>query len=171
LTAHADFLEEFLRMDRQNGIKGNEIYEFDEFRLDPVERRLSYGDASIPVPPKTLDALIVLVQNAGNLLDKEVLHRLLWPDIFVEEVTLARSISDLRAILGKHSDVKYIETVPKHGYRFVGKIRIANAQRRVPASRQNSGEGLSPDLEPMIAVLPESGVKSGVFSSGESRVR
>jgi TolB-like protein len=139
-------------MDRQNGIK--EIYEFDQFRLEPVERRLSYGGAPIIVPPKTLDALIVLVQSAGNLLHKEVLHRHLWPDTFVEEFTLARSISDLRAILRKHSDVKYIETVPKHGYRFVGNIQITHALDHGPASRPNSGQALSPNLGPMIAVLP-----------------
>ena len=103
MRAFTDFLEDFLR-----------VYEFDRFRLDPAERRLFHAGAPVALTPKTLDTLIALVENAGNLLHKDALHKLLWPDTFVGDVTLARNISDLRAILGQHSPAKYIETVSKH---------------------------------------------------------
>jgi len=127
-----DFLEDFLR-----------VYEFDRFRLDPSERRLFHAGAPIAVTPKALDTLIALVENAGNLLHKEVLHKLLWPDTFVEDVTLARNISDLRAVLSRHSAAKYIETVSKHGYRFIGEVQLIE-----------NADTISANSEPMIAVLP-----------------
>jgi DNA-binding winged helix-turn-helix (wHTH) protein len=100
------------------------IYAFDRFTLDPRERRLIHAGDHVALAPKVLDTLIVLVQNAGSLLSKEELHRRLWSDTFVEDVTLARSISDLRTALGRFSESKYIETVPKHGYRFVSGVNV-----------------------------------------------
>lgn len=119
-------------------------YEFDRFRLDPGERRLFHAGSLVALTPKTLDTLIALVENAGNLLHKEVLHKLLWPDTFVEDVTLARNVSDLRAALGQHSAAKYIETVSKHGYRFIGEVHPVD----------NADTISSANSEPMVAVLP-----------------
>ncbi len=129
------------------------IYEFDRFRLDPSERRLIHAGSPVALAPKVLDTLIVLLQNTGCLLSKEDLHRHLWPDTFVEDVTLARSISDLRAVLGQYSEAKYIETVPKHGYRFIGTVEMSispnpKTNRSVPDGRSSTGRSL------MIAVLP-----------------
>ena len=95
----------------------------------------------------------MLIQNAGSLLSKQELHRQLWPDTFVEDVTLARSISDLRAALGLYSESKYIETVPKHGYRFVSDVDVTTypspaADLGVPNTQPSTRRGL------MIAVLP-----------------
>jgi TolB-like protein/tetratricopeptide (TPR) repeat protein len=123
---------------------GRKIYEFDRFRLNPRERRLFHAGAPIALTPKTLDTLIALVESGGNLLHKEVLHQLLWPDTFVEDVTLARNISDLRAVLGQYSAAKYIETVPKHGYRFIGTVHATDDAYVVSSSNS----------EPMVAVLP-----------------
>ena len=103
----------------------HKIYAFDRFTLDPRERRLTHAGHPVALAPKVLDTLIVLVQNAGRLLSKQELHRHLWPDTFVEDVTLARSISDLRTALGLYSESKYIETVAKHGYRFASHVDVS----------------------------------------------
>lgn len=128
------------------------IYEFDRFRLDPSERRLVHAGSPVAVAPKVLDTLILLVQNAGSLLSKEDLHGRLWPDTFVEDVTLARSISDLRAVLRQHSEAKYIQTVPKHGYRFVGNVEVSLSSK-LKAQRSVS-DGRSTGRSLMVAVLP-----------------
>jgi TolB-like protein/tetratricopeptide (TPR) repeat protein len=131
----------------------HKIYAFDRFTLDPRERRLTHAGHPVALAPKVLDTLIVLVQNAGRLLSKQELHRHLWPDTFVEDVTLARSISDLRTALGLYSESKYIETVAKHGYRFASHVDVSAH----PSSA--AGVGAS-DMPPstrkglMIAVLP-----------------
>src|SRR6185369_10395457 len=101
-------------------------YEFGPFRLDAPERRLTRGGEVVPLPPKVFDTLVALVEASGRLIDKEELMTRLWPDTFVEEGTLARNISDLRKVLGESSrneGNKYIETVPKSGYRFVSAVQ------------------------------------------------
>jgi DNA-binding winged helix-turn-helix (wHTH) protein/pimeloyl-ACP methyl ester carboxylesterase len=94
-------------------------YLFDSFVVDVDERRLLRGDEEIHVRGKIFDTLCVLVENAGRLVRKDELMRAVWPDSVVEENNLDHSISHLRKVL--HPG-KYIETVPRHGYRFVGTL-------------------------------------------------
>src|SRR5712691_5554 len=99
-------------------------YEFGPFRLDSAERRLMRNGEPVALAPKVLDTLLALVESPGRLLPKDELISGLWPDTFVEEVTLARNISDLRKALGEASkEQRYIETVPKRGYRFVAEVK------------------------------------------------
>src|SRR5206468_2984437 len=71
------------------------------------------------LPPKSFDLLLLLVESGGRALSKGELMRTLWPDTFVEEANLSFQVSVLRKILGDDGP-KWIETVPKHGYRFAG---------------------------------------------------
>lgn len=99
------------------------VYEFGPFRLDSAERLLLRDGEPISVTPKVFDTLLVLVENGGHLVEKDELMKRLWPDTFVEEVTLARNISDLRKALGEGAnEQKYIATIPKRGYRFVASV-------------------------------------------------
>jgi TolB-like protein/DNA-binding winged helix-turn-helix (wHTH) protein len=100
------------------------IYEFGPFHLDPAERLLLREQVQVQVPPKAFDALVVMVQNRGRLLGKDELLRTVWPDTFVEESNLAQHISILRKALRDGEDgFQYIETVPRHGYRFTAEVR------------------------------------------------
>src|SRR5713226_9230115 len=96
------------------------LYEFAAFRLDAAERLLLRDGRPVPLTPKVFDTLLALVERSGHLVEKDELINKLWPDTFVEEATLARNISDLRKALGEAH--KYIETVPKRGYRFVASV-------------------------------------------------
>jgi DNA-binding winged helix-turn-helix (wHTH) protein/TolB-like protein/Tfp pilus assembly protein PilF len=96
------------------------VYKFGPFHLNPAERLLLRDGELVPLAPKVFDTLIVLTEHSGHLVEKDELMSRLWPDTFVEEATLARNISDLRKALGETSGgYKYIETVPKRGYRFI----------------------------------------------------
>ncbi len=91
--------------------------------------------------PKAFETLLVLVQKSGRLVNKEELIKAVWADTFVEEANLARNIWTLRKALGDDdTNHRYIETVPKRGYRFVApviEVPIENTevliQRRVRA--------------------------------------
>jgi DNA-binding winged helix-turn-helix (wHTH) protein/TolB-like protein/Tfp pilus assembly protein PilF len=99
------------------------LFQFGHFLLDPAERKLLAKGEVVPLTPKAFDALCILVEQHGRLVEKDELMKRLWPDTFVEEVTLAHIISDLRkALKERDSADKYIETVPKHGYRFVASV-------------------------------------------------
>lgn len=98
-------------------------YEFGPFRLDLSEHVLLRDGHPLPLTPKIFDVLRVLVQHGGHLVEKERLLMEVWPDSFVEEGALSRSVSVLRKSLGESpSGQKYIETVPTRGYRFVAPV-------------------------------------------------
>jgi pimeloyl-ACP methyl ester carboxylesterase/DNA-binding winged helix-turn-helix (wHTH) protein len=99
------------------------LYEFGPFQLDPAERLLKRDGQPIALAHKVFDTLIVLVQNNGHVISKDKLMEMVWPDSFVEETNLAQNISILRKALGETSGTKYIETVPKIGYRFVAPVK------------------------------------------------
>ncbi|MGA9994058.1 MAG: winged helix-turn-helix domain-containing protein [Pyrinomonadaceae bacterium] len=100
------------------------LYEFGQFRIDVGERQLLRGEEQIALTPKAFDTLLVLVENCGHALDKKELMEKVWPDSFVEENNLAQNISTLRKALGEsEAGLKYIETVPKRGYRFVADVK------------------------------------------------
>jgi DNA-binding winged helix-turn-helix (wHTH) protein/predicted ATPase len=105
--------------------------EFGPYRLDRNQRLLFREDEIIPLAPKIYDMLFVLIESGGLVVDKQDLLRLVWQDAFVEEGSLARSVSTLRKTLGENPrDQKYIVTVPKRGYRFAA--RVTAAQRSDP---------------------------------------
>lgn len=101
------------------------MFEFDEFRLDVQERLLLRQGEPLHVTPRVFDILLFLLENNGRLVEKNELLDHLWPDSFVEEGVLTRNISDLRKVLGEKTGAhKFIETVPKHGYRFIAAVRV-----------------------------------------------
>jgi Tol biopolymer transport system component/DNA-binding winged helix-turn-helix (wHTH) protein len=101
-----------------------EVYEFGPFRVDVAERLLIREGQNVPLTPKAFDTLLVLVENRGRLLEKEELMQRLWPHTVVEEANLTNNISQVRKALGDDSvEHRYIETVPKHGYRFGAFVR------------------------------------------------
>ena len=99
------------------------LYEFAGFRLDPGQHLLVRDGKAITLTPKAFELLLVLIQSNGRLLAKDELMKKLWPNSFVEEANLTVNISALRKSLGDFPDGReLIETVPKRGYRFLGKV-------------------------------------------------
>lgn len=97
-----------------------------------MERLLQRDGTAVPLPPKVFDTLVVLVENSRRLLEKDELIRRLWPDSFVEDGSLARKISYLRKALEEHDPTqKYIETIPKIGYRFVAEVNAMESEAPV----------------------------------------
>lgn len=99
----------------------SEVYEFNGFRLDPKRRVLVRIPAGAPVAitGKAFDALVYLVEHAGELVPREVLTKVLWPSTVVEENNLTQAISVLRRLLGED----HIATVTGRGYQFVTDVR------------------------------------------------
>lgn len=103
--------------------RDNQLYEFGPFCLDASERVLLRDGRVVPLPPKAFSTLLTLVVNRGRLVEKDILMEKVWPDEFVEESNLAQHIFTLRKALGESGvNRKYIETVPRRGYRFVAPV-------------------------------------------------
>ena len=92
------------------------IYRFGSFQLDATDRLLYRDGELVPLAPKILHTLLILVERSGHVVTKEELTRQLWPDTFVGEGTLTQSVSLLRKALGDGG--KWIENHPRRGYRF-----------------------------------------------------
>ena len=100
------------------------LYKFGPYRLDAAERVLLRDGQPVTLPPKDLETLIVLVEKAGHIVEKEELLQKVWPGVFVEEGNLATRIFNLRQSLGETPEGRqYIETVPRRGYRFVAAVQ------------------------------------------------
>src|SRR5215510_11355202 len=116
------------------------IYEFGDFRVDTGQFFLFKKGQSTPITPTVFRILHVLLDRAGQMVTKEELMRSVWPDCFVEAGNLNRNVSTLRKALDeKPSDHRFIETIPKTGYRFVAPVRAMKYQAAVGAPRRPAG--------------------------------
>src|SRR5688572_4674712 len=109
------------------------LYEFGTFRVDVTERLLFHENSLVSLTPKAFDTLLALVEHNGHVLTTEELMTQVWPDSFVEGNNLAQNISTLRKVLGA-GGAKYIETLPKRGYRFVADVKEVRDETPKPVS-------------------------------------
>jgi len=100
------------------------LLEFGSYRVDSEHRVLLRGQNPVPVSPKAFDLLLVLLDRHGEVVSKDELMNLLWPDTFVEESNLGQHVFQLRKALGERpQDHTFIITVPGRGYRFAETVR------------------------------------------------
>jgi len=128
-----------------------QMYAFGPFLLDAGQRVVLRDGRPVPLTPKAVDTLLVLVRNAGHLVAKDDLMKEVWPDAFVEEVNLAKNIFVLRHALGNgEQGQNYIETVPKRGYRFVAGVTpgVADGEgSRIATEPQSPAAAPTPSKE------------------------
>src|SRR5215470_6327967 len=105
------------------------IYEFDDFRVDTGQFLLMRAGQSTAITPTVFKILLTLLEQAGQIVSKDEMIKCVWPDSFVEEGNLNRNVSTLRkALQERPCDHRYIETIPKTGYRFVAPVRSIEYQ-------------------------------------------
>jgi DNA-binding winged helix-turn-helix (wHTH) protein/Tfp pilus assembly protein PilF len=128
-------------------------FEFGPFQLDLNDRLLTRAGEVISLRPKATEILVRLVTNAGQLIKRDVLLKEVWPDTFVEESNLSQTIFTLRKALGDdRSDPRYIETVPRRGYRFVAEVTDEEAKKQQGEAQAASTASVT--QHQVVAVLP-----------------
>lgn len=106
---------------------------FGPFRLDPGDRKLSRDGAPLELNGRYLDALILLVKASGELVTKERFLHEVWRGIPVTDEALTQAIRTLRRTLGDSAVApRFIQTVPKHGYRFIAEVEKSDDAAAVP---------------------------------------
>ena len=101
-------------------------YAFGEFVLERSQHRVRHRDGTLlNLTPRLFSALLLLVENPGELLTKDALMLALWPGLVVEENNLSQVVSNLRRALGDDTQgSRYIQTVPRQGFRFVATVVV-----------------------------------------------
>jgi eukaryotic-like serine/threonine-protein kinase len=116
-------------MSASPGYNRKELYEFGPFRIDPEKQVVLRDREPVPLTPKTFQILLVLIRHNRKIVSKDELMKAVWPDTFVEESNLTRSVFMLRKALGETAqDHRYIVTVPGQGYRFTEDVRLVPEQ-------------------------------------------
>lgn len=99
------------------------FFDFGEFRLDCQQRTLWRAGSEVPLSPRLFETLLVLINQRGQIISHEELLQTVWHGTLVEPANLKVSISALRRALGESASTpKYIETIPRRGYRFVAPV-------------------------------------------------
>lgn len=105
-------------------------FRFAGFSLDPANRRLLRGDEAVEISARYLDALTLLVREHGQLVSKDRFLDEVWRGVPVTDEALTQCIKTLRRQLGDDASApRFVETVPKHGYRFIATVEWADGVR------------------------------------------
>jgi DNA-binding winged helix-turn-helix (wHTH) protein/dipeptidyl aminopeptidase/acylaminoacyl peptidase len=119
-------------------------YEFGNFRLDTKEKILFRDNQPIALRPKVFETLLVFVEHAGRLLEKDEVMQTIWKDQFVEESNLTFNIKMLRRVLNDDAhQPRFIETVPRRGYRFIAEVKAGF--NHIPIRTETSQTALKPN--------------------------
>lgn len=141
-----------------------EVYEFGSFRLDVGEHKLVRLDGSTKgsLREKAFRTLVVLVRNSGTLVTKSELLAEVWPDTAVEENNLGKAIHAIRHFLGDtNGAAKFVETVPKHGYRFIAEVTNVVVDDRANGSATLTAKKVFPGRSPAYDLYVRGKVKAG----------
>lgn len=117
------------------------FHDFGPFRVDASRRLLLREGSPVPLTPKAFDILVVLLGNAGRIVEKDELMRQVWPGTTVEENNLTRNISSLRKALEEGpTDRRFIVTIPGRGYQFAGETPVLPPEPDVVFERHSRAE-------------------------------
>jgi len=148
-----------------------EIYEFGKFRLDVGERKLTRLDRLVSgsLREKAFRTLVELVRNRGALLTKDELLTAVWPDAAVEENNLVKAIHDIRQFLGEGNNKEvFIETVPKHGYRFVADVIRIEGEGAPLAADTSITKKVFPGRSPAYDLYVRGKIKAGSENTSDT---
>lgn len=147
------------------------LYEFGPFRLDTAEQLLLRDGEAVALTPKAFETLVVLVERRGRLVGKDELMGALWPESNVEESNLTNNVWALRKTLGAgQNGLRYIETIPKRGYRFVAAVtEVPPADKPLVVERHTFTRIITDEAEER-ETLPEDETETYVRSATRAAV-
>jgi TolB-like protein/DNA-binding winged helix-turn-helix (wHTH) protein/Tfp pilus assembly protein PilF len=144
------------------------FYEFGNFRLDTEKHRLLRDGEIVALTPKAVDALTVLIQQRGNLVERDDLMKSVWSDAIVESGNLDVTISRLRKALGENEiGRRFIETVPRLGYKFVADVREVVEEIPVLMLEKHTSGRIVIDEEISLDRTTVDGAVTPLLSSGK----
>ena len=164
-------VEDLAAQRRRLGMRGvprlghDDVLDAEQAEASVPGKVLFRGNDPAPLTPKAVETLLVLVERQGQVVTKDELIRIVWPDTFVEENNLAQNISLLRRVLGESGGPQFIETVPKRGYRFVGPVVEQAATDHGAVAVSATEPTLQTRRTSLMSVLAAAGVAAAILAS------
>jgi Tol biopolymer transport system component/DNA-binding winged helix-turn-helix (wHTH) protein len=132
-----------------------------DWRVEPSRNHVVRGGASQRVTPKAMEVLVLLASRPGGTLSRDELLDGVWADVNVNEEVLTRAVADLRKALDDDPrKPRYIETIPKRGYRLVAPVCAVEGGARAPRPRRRRPALV---LAALIGLLGAVGVLTWAF--------
>ncbi len=105
------------------------VFVVGDWQVQPALNSVSKGAQTIRLEPKVMQVLVYLVEHAGEVVNKEELIRAVWADTFVTDQALTTAIYQLRQAFGEGArGSRYIQTIPKGGYRLTAPVRFPETE-------------------------------------------
>jgi Tol biopolymer transport system component/DNA-binding winged helix-turn-helix (wHTH) protein len=133
-------------------------YRFDDVSIDCASLRVEKNSQPRKITPRAFDVLVYLASQHGRIVDKQELFEQVWKESFVTDNALTRAVKEIRQVIGDDADApRYIETVPKRGYRFIADVQIIDPKpARVASPEPTPAIAEQPAPEPVIPAPSES---------------
>ncbi len=145
----------------------NHNFEFGEFLLDTQEKVLLRDGKPLPITPKAFQLLFVLLEKHGHLVEKDELMKSVWADSFVEEGNITFTIGLLRKLLEDDTkNSRFIETVPRRGYRFIAKVQRVKAENEKSEIANEASAPQLNDNRAAPAIVPHPAGQNATQHSG-----
>lgn len=127
---------------------------FGPFMFDRGNGLLREDEREVPLPPRVLGVLDLLISRAGTVVPKQELIDTVWKDAFVTDTSLAEAISVLRQALGDDPQTpRYIQTVHRRGYRFVARVSATPASPVITRDRHEV-VSIEPETSAGLQLVP-----------------
>jgi DNA-binding winged helix-turn-helix (wHTH) protein len=137
-------------------------FRFERFSLDPGDRQLRRDDVPVDLNARYLDALALLVREQGKLVSKDRFLDEVWRGVPVTDEALTQCIKTLRRQLGDDAaSPRFIETVPKHGYRFIAPVERAENGPAAAIPARSAPKGSAPYCWKQFLLLGSAGMIGG----------
>jgi len=145
-------------------MKAGEIFQFGEFQIDARARTLRREEKIVTLNYRAFDVLLYFAQNPGRALTRDELLKNVWQDTYVDEHSLAQSISVLRRALDeKPGDNSYIVTLPGRGYQFVAPVHVSS--KEIPGMVTAATPG---DRGPSGFILQQQTIRTSVITDEQA---
>ncbi len=135
-----------------SSVQDTPIYRFGDFTLDVSNRELLLGGERLDLNARYFDALVLLVREQGQLVEKDRFFEEVWDDVVVSDSALTQCIKDIRRQLGDDAaNPRFIQTVPRYGYRFIAEVETGLRDTRAVAPAPLAPGAVSPPEAPGIS--------------------
>jgi len=127
-------------------------YRFADVAIDAADFRVRQAGEIRKITPRAFEVLLYLVEHRGRTVEKQEIFEQIWRDQFVSDNALTRIVKEIRRVLGDEASApRFIETVPKRGYRFIAEVEEIAAPEAASAAENAADQSFKPDDSPPFA--------------------